>query len=89
MNFFSNYKVFRRFSVGDLVRCRVIDKVIDKRYIIRLYGVNIYVESNRDFQIGEEMELKVQRVFPRLSLVDINREKFNKIEYKSGKLVVY
>ncbi|RKY47030.1 MAG: hypothetical protein DRP91_08235 [Candidatus Neomarinimicrobiota bacterium] len=79
----------KRLKIGMLVRCRIIEKVGDKRFVLRLKGHNILIEANQNFNVGDELVLKLKEKFPRMVFVDVNRETFDHVVFDKGKLVVY
>ncbi|MCD6100779.1 MAG: hypothetical protein DRP92_00890 [Candidatus Neomarinimicrobiota bacterium] len=79
----------KRLKIGMLVRCRIIEKVGDKRFVLRLKGHNILIEANQNFNVGDELVLKLKEKFPRMVFVDVNRETFDRVVFDKGKLVVY
>ena len=79
----------KRLKIGMLVRCRIIEKVGDKKFVLRLKGHNILIEANQNFNVGDELVLKLKEKFPRMVFVDVNRETFDRVVFDKGKLVVY
>ena len=64
-------------SSGMILKGRIIEDFGNNKYILRIRGYNIVMESERTFQINDEAELEVVDLSPKLKL----SLKHNQIRY--------
>ncbi|MCK5684693.1 hypothetical protein KAJ27_11250 [bacterium] len=62
---------------GMILKGRIIEDFGNNKYILRIRGYNIVMESERTFQINDEAELEVVDLSPKLKL----SLKHNQIRY--------
>lgn len=64
--------LFKRLKTGDIVKGRVLDKLCEGKYIIRIFGYNIITGSSSKLQEGKEVDLKVKKTDDHLLVELIN-----------------
>ena len=69
--------LLRRLKKGMKVNARILDKLSNNRYIIRIFGYNLLTESEANFNIKDEVTLTVLQVEPHLTLNIAYRRKNN------------
>jgi len=53
--------LFKRLKIGDVVKGRVLDKLEDYKYVVRIFGYNIITGSTSKLKLGAEVDLKVRK----------------------------
>ncbi len=56
----------RRLEQGMVLKGRVLERFGDDKYLVRIWGYNIYTESKHKLNVHEEVELKVLEINPRI-----------------------
>lgn len=51
-----------------ILRCRIVLKISSRKYLLRIYGYNMVMESNLDFNRFDEVDIRVEQVYPKLKL---------------------
>ncbi len=70
-------ELLKRLKKGMKVNGRILDKISDHRYIIRIFGYNLLTESEAVFNVKDEVTLTVLEVEPHLTLNIAYRRKKN------------
>ncbi len=58
----------RNLKKGERIRGRIVYRLANNRYVMRISGHNLVMQSNRPFERFDEIDFKVLRVSPRLML---------------------
>ena len=53
--------LFKRLKSGDIVRGRILHKLCEGKYIVRIFGYNIITGSTSKLLEGNEVDLKVKQ----------------------------
>lgn len=61
-------QLIRRLKKGMVLNGRIIEYFGNDRYLLRIFGYNIYTESKKRFERFEEIQLRVLQVTPHLIL---------------------
>ena len=56
----------KRLQKGSFVKGRIIDCPKENRYVLRVWGYNIYTESEKFFRKNDEVNLEVKELEPKL-----------------------
>jgi len=56
----------KRLEIGMQVKGRILECPKKNRYILRIWGYNIYTESNKTFDKNDEILLTVKKITPNL-----------------------
>jgi hypothetical protein len=70
-------ELLKRLKRGMKVNGRILDKLSENRYIIRIFGYNLLTESEAIFNVKDEVTLTVLDVEPHLKLNISYRRKKN------------
>ncbi len=70
---------------GMALKGRVIEDLGAGRYILRIRGYNLVMESDRRFSIGQETDLTVKAVSPRLMLSPASARRSSIVDPERGK----
>ncbi len=76
----------RRLKKGIKVKGRILDVPSKNRYVLRVWGYNIYTDSYKKFEKNEEIELTVKAIEPKL-VFDMHRKKKNVNANKTNLLI--
>jgi len=60
-----------RLQKGSVVNGRIIYRLEDDKYILRIFGYNMIMRSDQKYKNFEEIRLKVKQVFPILEFSEI------------------
>ena len=52
--------LLKRLNPGSTVKGRILDKLEDSKYILRIYGYNIVTESRKNLNKGDELEFQIK-----------------------------
>ncbi|MAJ44994.1 MAG: hypothetical protein CMF96_09675 [Candidatus Marinimicrobia bacterium] len=53
-------ELLKRLNPGSIVKGRILDKIDDSKYILRIYGYNIVTESKKSLKKGEELKFEIK-----------------------------
>ena len=53
-------KLLSRLKPGQFIQGRILDKLDNDKYIIRIYGYNIISKSNKHLNIGDELNFEIK-----------------------------
>ena len=56
----------KRLETGMVVKGKILDCPREDRYILRVWGYNIYTESRKKFDVHDEIKLTVKAIEPNL-----------------------
>ncbi len=59
-------ELLKRLKKGMRLNGRIIDKLDNYKYILRVWNYNIYTESKKKFTKSQEVSLLVKEVYPHL-----------------------
>ncbi len=74
----------RKLKKGNMILSRVVLKLSDTKYILRIFGYNLVMESKKNFDRFDEVNLKVKQVSPKLIMSIVNKKIVNKQGKTSG-----
>jgi hypothetical protein len=66
--------LLKRMSPGEIVKGRILDKIDDTKYILRIYGYNIVTESKKNLKKGDELEFEIQNNNNHLTIKLLNKK---------------
>lgn len=66
--------LLKRMSPGETVKGRILDKIDDTKYILRIYGYNIVTESKKNLKKGDELEFEIQNNNNHLTIKLLNKK---------------
>lgn len=66
----------KRLTKGMKLKGRIIDCPKENRYILRIWGYNIYTESKKHFSKYDNIDLRVKEIEPEL-VFDLKRSRHN------------
>jgi hypothetical protein len=52
--------LLKRLTPGSIVKGRILDKLDNNKYILRIYGYNIITESKKNLNIGDEFNFEIK-----------------------------
>tara|TARA_B100001939_G_C16825038_1_gene566077 strand:+ start:341 stop:616 length:276 start_codon:yes stop_codon:yes gene_type:complete len=52
--------LLKRLNPGSIVKGRILDKIDDSKYILRIYGYNIVTESKKSLKKGDELQFEIK-----------------------------
>ena len=61
-------RIINKLRKGMLIKSRIVLKLADRHYALRLFGHNLLMESGLSFERFDELLIKVQKVRPKLVL---------------------
>ena len=65
--------LLKKLNPGSTVKGRILDRIDNGKYILRIYGYNIITESKQILKIGDELNFKIQGNNNHLSIKLINK----------------
>ena len=67
--------LLKRLNPGSTVKGRILEKIDDTKYILRIYGYNIVTESKKNLSKGDELEFEIKNNNNHLTICLINKKK--------------
>ncbi|MCF7886283.1 MAG: hypothetical protein K9M80_07300 [Candidatus Marinimicrobia bacterium] len=61
-----------RLEKGMVVNGRVIEHVQDNKYLVRIWGYNIYTKSEKKLKLQDEIKFEIMQLAPNLTLNPIH-----------------
>ena len=78
--------LLKRLNPGSIVKGRILDKIDDSKYILRIYGYNIVTESKKKLKIGDDLDFEIKNNNNHLTICLIDKKK--KIKSKGLNIIV-
>ena len=66
--------LLKRLNPGSTVKGRILDKIDDTKYILRIYGYNIVTESKKNLSKGDELEFEIKNNNNHLTIQLLNKK---------------
>jgi len=61
-------KLIKRLEKGMIVKGRILDNLKNNKYLVRIWGYNIYTESEKKLNEKDEVKFEIIQVSPHLIL---------------------
>ena len=74
----------RKLKPGSTVSSRVVIKLNETKYILRIFGYNLVMESKMNFDRFDEVSLVVKQVSPKLVMEIAENQCLNKKNKQAG-----
>jgi len=69
-------QLFGRLEKGMIVRARIVYCLGDNRYLLRIYGYNMIMQSNYPFNRFDEVEMMIKQITPKLIVQMVDPSRF-------------
>ena len=66
--------LLKRLNPGSTVKGRILEKIDDTKYILRIYGYNIVTESKKNLSKGDELEFEIKNNNNHLTIQLLNNK---------------
>ncbi len=66
--------LLKRLNPGSTVKGRILEKIDDTKYILRIYGYNIVTESKKKLSKGNELEFEIKNNNNHLTIQLLNKK---------------
>mgnify|MGYP001430358564 CR=1 FL=1 len=66
--------LLKRLNPGSTVKGRILEKIDDTKYILRIYGYNIVTESKKNLSKGDELEFEIKNNNNHLTIQLLNKK---------------
>ena len=66
--------LLKRLNPGSTVKGRILEKIDDSKYILRIYGYNIVTESKKKLSKGAELEFEIKNNNNHLTIQLLNKK---------------
>mgnify|MGYP001286039011 FL=1 len=66
--------LLKRLNPGSTVKGRILEKIDDTKYILRIYGYNIVTESKKNLSKGDELEFEIKNNNNHLTIKLLNKK---------------
>ena len=66
--------LLKRLNSGSTVKGRILDRIDNEKYILRIYGYNIITESKKILKIGDELNFEIKGNNNHLTIKLINKK---------------
>ena len=72
--------LLKRLDLGSIVNGRILEKINDSKYILRIYGYNIITESKKPLKKGDELQFEIKSINNHLTikLIEANQKSKSK-----------
>lgn len=80
-------ELMRRLQKGQVVRARIVYCLGQNRYLLRIYGYNMIMESPLPFERFDEASVIVERLYPRFSLRLLEKKEKRNNDGKTNLLI--
>lgn len=67
--------LLKRLNPGASVKGRILDKLDDTKYVLRIYGYNIVTESKKKLNIGDELDFEIKNNHHHLTICLMDKKK--------------
>ena len=67
--------LLKRLNPGTSVKGRILDKLDDTKYVLRIYGYNIVTESKKKLNIGDELDFEIKNNNNHLTICLMDKKK--------------
>ena len=66
--------LLKRLNLGSTVKGRILGRINNEKYILRIYGYNIITESKKILKIGDELNFEIKGNNNHLTIKLINKK---------------
>jgi len=83
-------RLLNRLKKGQLIRSRIVLKIGERHYALRIFGHNVFMESPLPLKRFDEIYIRVQKLRPKLilRLVQVQAASKNKSKNKRMNIIV-